>query len=160
MGLAGVSSQTLQAQAIRLDELQHTVEGFRPEMDGLCHVAEQCGGGGGSSHDNDTAKVLAGLMESYERLKSLVASRSSVLSSFRPQVQLYESSHDAWARLLQGWRERAAVLPPPSCLPEVIQKQLTKTKVSSTCVCVVCVCHLYSVCVCVLCVCVVCVVCV
>lgn len=134
MGLAGVSSPVLLTQVVRLEEFQRGVEGFRPEMDELCRVAEQCGGGGeGSSHDNDRAKVLAGLMEGYERLKSLGASRGSVLGNFRPQVQLYESSHDAWARLLQGWRERAAALPSPSCMPDVIQKLLAETKV---CMCV------------------------
>ena len=129
MGLAGVSSPVLLFQLAKLEEFQHGVEGFRPEIDELCRVAEQCGGGGeGGSHDNDRAKVLAGLMEGYERLKSLGASRSSVLGNFRPQVQLYESSHDAWSRLLQGWRERAAALPPPSCMPDVIQKLLAETK--------------------------------
>ena len=138
MGLAGVSSPVLLTQVARLEEFQRGVEGFRPEMDELCRVAEQCGGGGeGSSHDNDRAKVLAGLMEGYERLKSLGASRGSVLGNFRPQVQLYESSHDAWARLLKGWRERAATLPSPSCMPNVIQKLLAETKV---CMCVVSVC--------------------
>ena len=67
----------------------------------------------------------------YDNLKSLAAERQGVLSSFVPTVQQYESSQGAWATLLCGWEEKAALLPPPGAKINTIREQIEEIKVST-----------------------------
>lgn len=67
----------------------------------------------------------------YDNLKSLAVERHGVLSSFVPTVQQYESSQGAWATLLCGWEEKAAMLPPPGAKTNTIREQIEEIKVST-----------------------------
>ena len=75
---------------------------------------------------------MADTQTSYERLKALVDERHSMLESFMPSVQQYNSSRGAWEDLLCSWEEKAAALPPPAATPTSIQEQIDSIKVTYT----------------------------
>ena len=72
---------------------------------------------------------MAEVQQCYDRLKVLVDERDSMLETFMPSVQQYNSSRGAWEDLLCGWEEKAAALPPPGATPSSIQGQIDNIKV-------------------------------
>lgn len=91
--------------------------------------------------EGPVSSKMAEVQQYYDRLKVLVDERDSMLETFMPSVQQYNSSRGAWEDLLCGWEEKAAALPPPGATPTSIQRQIdnikvgkkNKKKIESTC---------------------------
>ena len=120
---------TLQEQVKEVQEFQKTVDSYKPELETVAALATQCRRGEPSETDQSADSKVADMQHCYDNLKSLAVERQSVLSSFVPTVQQYESSQGAWATLLCGWEEKAAMLPPAGARIETIQAEIEEIKV-------------------------------
>lgn len=123
----------LQEQVKEVQEFQRTVDSYKPELETVVALATQCRRGAPSETDqsgeSSADSKVADMQRCYNNLKSLVVERHGVLSSFVPTVQQYESSQGAWATLLCGWEEKAAMLPPAGARVETIQEEIEEIKV-------------------------------
>ena len=123
----------LQEQVKEVQEFQRTVDGYKPELESVVALATQCRRGAPSETDQSSESSadskVADMQRCYDNLKSLAVERHGVLSSFVPTVQQYESSQGAWATLLCGWEEKAAMLPPAGARVETIQEEIEEIKV-------------------------------
>ena len=123
----------LQEQVKEVQEFQRTVDSYKPELEIVVALATQCRRGAPSETDqsgeSSADSKVADMQHCYDNLKSLAVERHGVLSSFVPTVQQYESSQGAWATLLCGWEEKAAMLPPAGARVETIQKEIEEIKV-------------------------------
>ena len=124
---------TLQEQVKEVQEFQKTVDSYKPELETVAALATQCRRGEPSETDqsgeSSADSKVADMQRCYDNLKSLAVERQGVLSSFVPTVQQYESSQGAWATLLCGWEEKAAMLPPAGARIETIQAEIEEIKV-------------------------------
>ena len=82
---------------------------------------------------SSASSKMAEIQQSYERLKALTDGRQSMLESFMPNVQQYNSSRGAWENLLCEWEEKAAAFPPPAATPGSIQEQISDMQVNGRC---------------------------
>ena len=82
---------------------------------------------------SSASSKMAEIQQSYERLKALTDGRQSMLESFMPNVQQYNSSRGAWENLLCEWEEKAAAFPPPAATPGSIQEQISDMQVNRRC---------------------------
>ena len=97
------------------------------QLSQLATEAQSSGGDGGE--DPSVSSKMAEIQQSYDQLKALIEERRSMLKSFMPSVQQYNSSRGAWEDLLCGWEEKAAALPPLAASPKAIQEQIDNIKV-------------------------------
>ena len=136
MAPTGVLVSPLQEQIRDLQEFQKTVENYKPEIESVGSLATVCDQSASSVGEADQSgesppnSKMEVVWHRYDDLKAVAVLRLSMLSSFVPTVQQYESSQSAWATLLCGWEEKAAILPPPGARPETIQEQLDDIKVN------------------------------
>ena len=75
---------------------------------------------------------MADIQQRYDKLKDLAEERLSMLSSYLPDVQRYESSRSAWESLLCEWEEKASTLPSHGATPQSIQAQMDEIKVCTS----------------------------
>ena len=119
----------LQEQVKEVQEFQRTVDSYKPELESVVALATQCRRAAPSETDQSADSKVADMQHCCDNLKSLAVERHGVLSSFVPTVQQYESSQGAWATLLCGWEEKAAMLPPAGARVETIQEEIAEIKV-------------------------------
>ena len=120
-----------QGQIHEAQEFQRVVSSYKPELEQLSQLAteaQRSEGDGGEGPSVSSSK-MAEIEQSYDRLKALIEERRSMLESFMPSVQQYNSSRGAWEDLLCGWEGKAAALPPPAASPKAIREQIDDIKV-------------------------------
>ena len=121
-----------QGQIHEAQEFQRVLSSYKPELEQLSHLATvqaQSSGGDGGEEGPSVPSKMAEIQQSYDQVKALMEERRSMLESFMPSVQQYNSSRGAWEDLLYGWEEKAAALPPPAASPKAIQGQIDDIKV-------------------------------
>ena len=138
MAPSGVLVSPLQEQISEAQQFQRTIESYHPTMDSLAAlvITDQSALGEGEpdqspASKNEAKTEMSVLWSRYNSLKALEEARLNLFVGFLPTVQQYESSQDAWATLLQGWEEKASLLPPPGGRPETVQEQIEEIKVGS-----------------------------
>lgn len=116
----------LQDQLTEIQVFQKTVESFKPQLDTLSSLATLADQG---KQDTPAGSKVDDIQQHYDKLKVLAAERLSMLSSYLPDVQRYESSKTAWESLLCGWEEKNSTLTSHGATPESIQAQIDEIKV-------------------------------
>ena len=121
----------LQGQIHEAQEFQRVVSSYKPELEQLSQLATEAQFSEGEERGEDpsVSSKMAEIQQNYDRLKALIDERRSMLESFMPSVQQYNSSRGAWEDLLCGWEGKAAALPPPAASPKAIQEQIDDIKV-------------------------------
>ena len=121
----------LQGQIHEAQEFQRVVSSYKPELEQLSQLATeaQFSEGEERGENSSVSSKMAEIQQNYDRLKALIDERRSMLESFMPSVQQYNSSRGAWEDLLCGWEGKAAALPPPAASPKAIQEQIDDIKV-------------------------------
>ena len=140
MAATGVLVSPLQEQIREVQGFQKAVESYKPELENLTTLLAECErstpdqsapstGETNQSSASLPKSKMAEIWQRYDNLKVVAAVRTSMLSSFVPTVQQYESSQGAFATLLCGWEEKAAILPPPGARPETVQGEMEDVQV-------------------------------
>lgn len=123
-----------QGQIHEAQDFQRVISSYKPELEQLSQLATEAQPSGGDGGEGPSvSSKMAEIQQSYDQLKALIVERRSMLESFMPSVQQYNSSRGAWEDLLCGWEEKAAALPPPAASPKAIQEQIDDIKVNATC---------------------------
>lgn len=121
-----------QGQIHEAQEFQRVVSSYKPELEQLSQLATEAQRSKGDREEEGpsvSSSKMAEIEQSYNRLKALIEERRSMLKSFMPSVQQYNSSRGAWEDLLCGWEGKAAALPPPAASPKAIREQIDDIKV-------------------------------
>ena len=114
-----------QRQIQEAQDFQKVVSTYNPNMELLTYLASEAQPSG----EGPVSSKMAEVQQNYDRLKALIDERRSLLESFMPIVQQYNSSRGAWEDLLCGWEDKSASLPPPGATPASIREQIDDIKV-------------------------------
>ncbi len=128
----------LHEQTQDVEGFMRVVEGYKPEIEHLASIAKHCSeltasvpesqsapstGEDGAEPPVSPGAKMVETWRRYDELKATAAARASMLVSFLPSVQQYESSQSAWSTLLCSWEATADSLPPPGARPETVEGQ-------------------------------------